>query len=641
MCGIAGFVTRDLGGEGLAEGLLGAMLDTIVHRGPDGEGVLLCPELGYFAGMRRLSIIDLEGGGQPIANEDGSVSVLFNGEIYNHVELRVELEGKGHVFRTRSDTEVLVHLYEEHGAGLVHKLRGMFAFALLDRARGRLLLARDHFGQKPLYYHVGGGRLAFASELKALLELPFVPVEPDGGALLDYVSWFSLPPGETHLRGVRKLPAGCLMEVELGRELEVSSRVYWRFEQAEDGFGGGMDEAAEEAGRQLQDSVGVHLRSDVPVGVLLSSGLDSKLIGVTAGGLHCEGLATFTAGYDEEGSEFEGAAQTAHLMGSRHHEVRISAEDLAADVGRVAWHLDEPVADPAAFAVLRVCELARQHVKVLLSGEGADELFAGYAQRYEGMLQTLQRSDKLRRLALFLPRPGVPFPGSRLGRMSRRAHTSREMEMLALRVEGLPGDVRRVAGLNEEQLQRLLRREEELAERLIRRQRDDLHTLLALDMDWQLAESLLQKADKMSMAASIELRTPFLDVRLAEFAARVPSGMKLSDGIGKRVLRRHLARLDATESEQRPKRGFPIPLDAWFRGPLRDQVHDEVFREGAAWRGVLDDRLIRDCWRDLQSGAGSYGRVFYALWLYERWVGGLSEKVGRGSGLKVGREGVC
>ncbi len=619
MCGIAGFIDRETGDSATGEALLDRMLKRIRHRGPDGDGVLADARHGFYAGMRRLSIIDLEGGNQPIVNEDGTVAVLFNGEIYNYIELRDKLRARGHHFRTDSDTEVLVHLYEESGADLVKRLRGMFAFVIYDSARRRLLFARDHFGQKPLYYWTSGTRFAFGSELKSLMVLPFVPRSVDSDALLDYLSWFSLPAPRTHFHGIQKLPAGSLLELDLAAPAAAKHRTYWRFESARGPLLRDMGRAAEALDAALDDSVSVHLRSDVPVGVLLSSGLDSKIVGTYAAARHPGGMSTFTAGYAGEGSEFDGARRTAEAMGSTHYEIRITAEDLASDISRVAWHLDEPVGDPAAFAVFRVCELARNHVKVLLSGEGSDELFGGYAERYEGMLATLRRSDAMRRFGAFLPKPSLPYPPDKAGRFLRRAKTSRAAEMIALRIEGLPGDVRSPRGLTPAQLARMLVSQEELGAALVRPQRDDLHTLLALDMEWQLPDSLLLKADKMSMGTSIELRTPFLDVPLASLAARIHPDLKLSGGVGKCVLRRCMARRDPDETFDRPKRGFPIPVNAWLRGPLKDRVHDDVFRTAAAWRGTLDARLITELWNDLQSGQYDNGRVFYALWLYEIW----------------------
>lgn len=617
MCGIAGFVEKSWS-ETEARAHLRRMLDLIAHRGPDGEGTHVAAG-GLAFGMRRLSIIDLAGGAQPIWNETDDVAVVFNGEIYNHVELRADLESRGHRFRTHSDTEVLVHLFEEDGENMVQRLRGMFAFALLDTRNARLLIARDHFGQKPLYYTQGDGRFAFASELKSLFALPWVSRERDPEAFLDYVTWMSLPPPRTHFRHIAKLPAGHLLTLPLREPASFATKKYWSYELHSAPDLVEREPAVDALDATLRDSLKLHLRADVPVGVLLSSGLDSRVVTAYAQDLHEDGMQTFTVGFGGADSEAAGAAETAREIRSRHHALELGAADLAADIGRIARHLDEPVGDPAAFAVLRVCELAREHVKVLLSGEGSDELFGGYDGRYLGMLSTLRRSDKLRRFAPLLPAADPAGAPSRWQRLGARAHRSRGSEAVSLRIEGLPGDVRHPRGLTPAQLRRVSDRADEIAAHLFRGQRDVLSELLTLDLDWQLAESLLQKADKMSMAASIELRTPLLDLEVARLAARIPSSLKLPPGgPGKLVLRHCLAR-KLNEPLNRPKRGFPVPLAAWFTGPLRAEVEAAIFASDAACLGHLDRTLLKAAWDDFIAGTWDGARTIYALWLYETW----------------------
>jgi asparagine synthase (glutamine-hydrolysing) len=616
MCGIAGFIQPSWL-EAEAQARLGQMLDRIAHRGPDGEGTHLGPG-GAAIGMRRLSIIDLEGGWQPIWNEDESIGVVFNGEIYNYVELRAALEARGHHFRTRSDTEVLVHLYEEEGEKMVERLRGMFAFAILDSREWRLFLARDHFGQKPLYYYAGIGRFAFASELKALLTLPFVPRETDPEALLDYATWLSLPAPHTHFRHIRKLPAGCRLTVPLDFAKVAEPERYWSFEVREPAEIHDLDTAIEMLDAALEESVRLHFRADVPVGVLLSSGLDSRTVVAYARDLCPEGVSTFSVGYDEAGSELEGARETARELGTEHHELKITGTGIGEALDQVAWHLDEPIGDPAAFAVWEVCKFAREHVKVLLSGEGADELFAGYDVKYRSQLHTLNRSQGIRRLLGWLPRTNEAFPAGRLGRLQRRARGSLAAEIVQLRTQGLPGDQRFPRGATLQQLQRIRQREQEIGAAMVRPQRDLLSTLLAFDVDWLLAESLLQKADKMSMAASIELRTPFIDVPLAQVAARLGSGLKLGPETGKVALRACLARKIA-EPANRPKRGFALPLSRWLRGELHEQVREEIFSSRSACLAVLDRAHLRRAWDDFQARRWDGALVFYSLWLYEAW----------------------
>lgn len=596
---------------------LEAMLALITHRGPDGSGMHFQP--GLALGMRRLSIIDLEGGAQPIWNEDRTIGVIFNGEIYNYRELTAALTAAGHIFSTRTDTEVLVHLYEEHGAELVEKLRGMFAFALVDKRNERLFVARDHFGQKPLYYACDGARFAFASELKCLLSLTWVRAERDPEAFLDYVSWLSLPPPRTHFAGIRKLVAGASLTLSLGEPARATPQRYWRYRLDSVPDLIALEPAAETLEATLHESVRLHLRADVPVGVLLSGGLDSRVITAYAQELQNGSVQTFTVGFAGGDSELASAAETAREVRSQHHPLELGPADLAKTIERVAWHLDEPIGDPAAFAVLQICELARSHVKVLLSGEGADELFAGYDQRYLGILATLARSDKLRRFAPLLPTPDPTAPASRAQRLFGRAHHTRGSEIAALRIEGLPGDVRHPRGLTASQLRRLRLRMTEFGRQLHRSERDTLSELLVFDLNWQLPESLLQKADKMSMAASIELRTPILDREVASLAARVPSSLKLPPGgPGKLLLRHSLARkLD--EPMRRPKKGFPVPLSEWFRGPLREQVEETLFSSRSICLQELDGKLLRAAWNDFLGGAWDGGLVLYSLWLYETW----------------------
>jgi asparagine synthase (glutamine-hydrolysing) len=623
MCGIAGIVDRS---EPDPAGALGRMLARIVHRGPDGEGTYISKADGLAIGMRRLSIIDLEGGAQPIWNEDSTVGVVFNGEIYNYLELRRELEAKGHRFRTHSDTEVLVHLYEELGSEITKRLRGMFAFCIFDSRKRTLLLARDHFGQKPLYFARGSGRFAFASELKCLLALPWVNRELRPGAFLDYVTWLSLPPmspgGQTHFAGVWKMHPGELVRVLLGNPGEAVSVGDWNYSLAKEADLTNEDDATDALDAALKDSVRVHLRADVPVGVLLSSGLDSRTVSAYAQDLQGGMMQTFTVGFGAADSELLGAAKTAKEIASKHHALELTANDLADNIERIAWHLDEPIGDPAAFAVLKVCELARNHVKVLLSGEGSDELFGGYEGRYAGMLATMERTQRLRRFRGLLG--GRWFLNSfasrsRWTRMRARATSTPASEMATLRIEGFPGDITNPRGLTEDQLGKIHMLADVYGASVFRPQRDRLSELLCFDIRWQLAESLLQKADKMSMGASIELRTPILDTEVAKVAARIPSSLKLPPGgPGKLILRKVLAR-KLNEPMNRPKLGFPVPLAQWFAGPLHDRVRDELFAGNSAVCEQLDRKLLTAAWEDTVAGRWDGGRTFYSLWLYEVW----------------------
>lgn len=616
MCGIAGIVDLSMSAEERT-GRLAGMLGSIIHRGPDSQGSHDQPDLGLSLGIRRLSIIDLAGGEQPMWNEDRTIGVVFNGEIYNYRELRQVLMGAGHQFRTQSDTEVLVHLYEQHGLEMFVHLRGMFAFAIFDLRKRSLLLARDHFGQKPLYYCHRQGRLAFASEIKGLRHVPFVSQEVDESAYLDYLFWLSLPAPQTHFRDVQKLMPGSYLEVRLSDCASAGQQRFWRFRDARRADLGQMRRAVDALEAALADSLAVHVRADVPVGVLLSSGVDSLSVGLYAQRVLGRGLATFSVGTESDATEHLDAERVARRLGTRHHHVILSGAEFAGRLERVAWHLDEPIGDPAACAVMLVCELARQHVKVVLSGEGADELFGGYAGRYQGMRSQLERSAHWRAMRYFLHREQAAFPTNRWRRMRQRVYWSRGEEAVSLRT-GLSHETAKLL-LVEEHLQRMRHRQQAYATQLYSPERDLLGELMALDMQWQLAESLLQKGDKMSMAASLELRCPFLDIAVADVAARVPAGLKLGrTGPGKLVLRQCVDRR-LPGAGNAPKRGFALPLRRWLAGDLRQQVEDMLFSADSKALQWTRPGSLAQLWEECKAGRSDVAHLFYGMLIYEVW----------------------
>jgi asparagine synthase (glutamine-hydrolysing) len=620
MCGIVGFVDPSAS-EGAQRARLKGMLHLIHHRGPDGEGTHIEPALHVAMGMRRLSIIDIAGGDQPIWNEAKTKCVFFNGEIYNYVELRAELIALGHRFRTSSDTEVLVHAYEQYGSAMLNRLRGMFGLAILDLENRVLFLARDCFGQKPLYYAFEGNKFAFASELKSLLVLPWVSRELDETSFFDFVSWHSVPAPRTHFRSISKLAAGTFLEIRLPILSELAAQRFWRYPVKGGTPIESMDEAVDALDRVLDDSMRLHLRSDVPVGILLSGGLDSRVVAAYAAAASPNKLSTFSVGFEGvPDSEHIEAARTAKEIGTDHHTVFLKSADLADDIEAVAWHLDEPIGDPAAFAVLGLCRFARQHVKVLLGGEGSDELFAGYVGRYHGMMKTVSRTNSLRWLANVLPPPRTAYPTTAFGRLRQRVHSKRGAEVLSLRIEGFPGDVRGPRGLTVPQLDRLRRRQTELGDVFCPPDGEMLAEMTGVDVAWQLPDSLLLKSDKMSMAASIELRCPFLDPEVARLASRIASSLKISsDGVtGKMPLRLCLQR-KLPEGLNRPKKGFPIPLATWIAGPLRQPVESVVKGSSSAWKQFLSPALVEQAWRQFVDGDRSLASCFYSLWLHDIW----------------------
>ena len=560
------------------------MSATLVHRGPDSDGELLDGPVGLAA--RRLSIIDLEGGDQPIANEDGTVHVVQNGEVYNFRELRAELEQAGHRFSTRSDTEVLVHLYEEHGEGFAERLRGMFAVAIWDSRRRRLVVARDRFGIKPLYYRDASGELMFASELRAL---PRGEVDPD--ALEAFLAFNSVPAPLSIFAGTNKLPAGHLLVWQDGEtRVERYARPVPADVRDEDSA-----ELAEELRARLRDSVRAHLIADVPVGVLLSGGVDSSLLAALAAQESGEAVHTFSIGFEERSfDELGDARSVASMYGTRHEELTLRP-DAALLLPRLAETFDEPFADSSALPTYLVSELAARHVKVALSGEGGDELFGGY-YTYAADLLAL-------RVGRFVP--GVKPLVERLPSSSRRASFDYKAKRF-VRGAALPPlerhhawkeifspDVRaeltgRRSGYDPVDLLRARFEETEGAELLTRLQDVDLGTYLVDD--------LLVKTDRASMAHSLEARVPYLDPVVAGLAQSLPTRLKVR-GLRKKVLlRKAAAPLLPRRIVYGRKRGFSIPAAAWLRGELepfaRDVLAPDTLRRQGFFRPEPVERLI-------------------------------------------------
>jgi len=581
MCGIAGILDLDRGPVGEAE--LRSMCAAITHRGPDGAGVYLAPGVGL--GMRRLSIIDLRTGNQPIGNEDGTVQVVFNGEIYNFKDLRRDLEGRGHRFRTATDTEAIVHLYEEHGAACVELLRGMFAFAIWDESRRRLLLARDRLGIKPLYYTMANGRLAFASELKAVVQLPTLEATIDWRALGSLLTTLYTPADQSILAGVRKLEAGHVLIAQPGTGVRVQR--YWEAVFEPD-YGRAEADVADELRALLEQSVRLHLVSDVPLGAFLSGGVDSSTVVGLVSRATSEPVKTFSIGFREEEFDESGDARlVAERFGTDHHEeiVDPAAVDVLEDV---AFHLDEPLGDSSAIPTYLVSRLAAGHVKVVLSGDGGDELFGGY-DRYlvEGRER---RHGRLERWAL--GRAARLMPRGMRGRDHLR-HLSLSDERRYLDSLTLFGAEEKRELLLPEVFDQIARHDpwHREAERLSR-SRHWLTRLQAVDLASYLPLDVLTKVDRMSMAHSIEVRVPFLDHVVVEFAARIPPEWLLRDGQSKLILKRSMQELLPRSVLAKPKRGFAVPFGKWFRGPLRDYVRDILLSERSRRRGILASAAI-------------------------------------------------
>jgi asparagine synthase (glutamine-hydrolysing) len=609
MCGIAGIVGLD--GGPVREDEVRRMCAAMVHRGPNGEGTYLGRGVGL--GMRRLSVIDLFTGDQPIRNEDGSVWVVFNGEIYNYRELRLRLEAAGHRFSTASDTETIAHLYEDYAEGCVDHLRGMFAFAVWDENRKRLLLARDRLGIKPLYYAEVRGRLVFSSELKALLQLSEIERRIDWRSFDHLLTFFTTPKDSSIISGIRKLEPGHVLLASPFEPVQV--RKYWdAVWQAEPG----RSEAdwVDEIRALLEESVRLHLVSDVPLGAFLSGGIDSSSVVAMMARHTRQRVKTFSIGFaDAAFSELPHARRVAKALGTDHRELILEPDALSI-LDDLTWHLDEPFGDSSAIPTYMVSKLAREHVTVVLSGDGGDELFAGY-DRY--LVEARERIWNL-----------LPSAGRRVLREVAERLPERVRGRNFLRHVTLPGPQRYLDAST------LLRRDEK--ERLVHpdvaahlREHDSsrfgldcllqdgldwLSALQRLDLKTYLPLDILTKVDRMSMAHSLEARVPLLDHRLVELACRIPPELKLNGGTTKHVFKKAMRGILPDETIDRPKQGFAIPLGRWFRGRLGPFVRDLLLSERSRARGILDPAAVE---RRIARADGGLGLDLWTLISFELW----------------------
>jgi asparagine synthase (glutamine-hydrolysing) len=611
VCGICGMAARD----GVDRSALHAMSAALVHRGPDSAGAMVDGPVALAA--RRLAIIDIPGGDQPITGVDGRVTVVQNGEIYNHERLRRELERRGHRFQTRSDTEVLLHLYEEHGLGFLERLRGMFALALWDRAEERLVLARDAFGIKPLYYWKHGHDLSFASELRALACQPAFPREIDPDAVEAYLAFNSIPGPLTAFRAARKLTAGHWLTWQDGR---VRSGRWARPApvHADAVRRESARELAAELRERLRDSVRAHLVSDVPVGVLLSGGIDSSALTALAAGASPTPVRTFSIGFAERSfDELSRARLVARRYGTRHHEL-VVRPDAAELLPKIAAGFDEPLGDSSALPTYLVSGLAAEHVKVVLSGEGGDELFGGYETYVADLLAArVGRTARVlepvaRRLPSSDRRVSVDY---RLKRFVRGAHLA-PLERHHAWKEIFDRDQRR-ALLGIEAADPLTRYRGRWAETA---GAEPLARLQDVDLGVYLVDDLLVKTDRMSMVHSLEARVPFLDPHVAELALALPTALKVSGPRKKRLLRQAVAPLLPRAIARGRKRGFSIPAAAWLRGPLVPFAREVLSRDRTRTQGVFDPTTVtatldahvarhQDLSRQL------WGLICFSLWL--------------------------
>ena len=619
MCGIAGIV--DLDGLEPTDGVaVGRMTAALRHRGPDDAGSFLDDRAAL--GHARLSIIDLAAGHQPMCNEDESIWIAFNGEIYNFPELYPRLQARGHQFRTRCDTEAILHLYEDHGERCVDHLQGMFAFAIWDQKQRRLLLARDRIGIKPLYYQQVGNRLLFGSELKAILAVPGVPRRIDPAALQDYLTFLWIPAPKTIFEGIGKLPAGHTATLD-----DHGFRVcqYWDLSFPE------PSHASEATLRgqfldQFQAAVRSHQLGDVPVGAFLSGGLDSSAVVALMSRPDAGPVVTNSIGFDEAAyNELGHADAVAFRLETEHHR-EVVRPDAVGLVHQLAWHYDEPFADPSAIPTFCVSRLARRQVKVALSGDGGDENMAGY-RKYK----LHQRERAVRR---WIPQGGRRFVFGPLARVYPKA----DWLPRPLRAKST---LRNLAATDPEAI--YLSRaalDPAFALRLIRPEvratgydcrtviadvyhrsdaRDPLARELYTDIKTYLCDDILAKVDRASMAVGLEVRVPLLDHKFMEFMATIPSGCKLRGGVGKSLFKEAVRPILGAEVVDRSKMGFSVPLESWFRGPLRTMIEDTLFAPDAFIRSLLDMATVRRIWQAHQAGAGRMESLIWAVFMLECW----------------------
>jgi asparagine synthase (glutamine-hydrolysing) len=614
MCGICGLVSLD-GATAPDPAVLAAMNETLLHRGPDSDGSMIDGPCGLA--MRRLSIIDLAGGDQPIANEDGRIKVVQNGEIYNYRELMEELLGRGHTFSTHSDTEVLVHLYEERGPSFVEALRGMFAIAIWDGREQRLLLARDRFGIKPLYYRVAGGAVSFASELKALLRQPGFSRDIDPEALESFLAFNSIPSPLTIFKEARKLPAGHVLVAERG-DVTISRFARPQPASADQVRTEGDDVLAEELRDRLRDSVRAHLVSDVPVGVLLSGGIDSAALTALAAGESGYRVSTFSIGFEESSfDELRQARLVAERYGTDHHELvlRPDAVDL---LPRLVEAFDEPFGDSSALPTYLVSRLAADTVKVVLSGEGGDELFGGYYTYVADRLAPRigKAAPFLRPLVDLLPssseKVSFDYKAKRFMRGAHlppveRHHAWKEIFSPKAQDDLLAGD--RISDPVDAYRARYA--ETEGAPELAR--------LQDLDLGIYLVDDLLVKTDRASMAHSLEARVPFLDTEVADLALALETRQKVRGLSKKRLLRRAVEPLVPREILRGRKQGFSIPVAAWLRGDLKPFARDVLSPETIERQGCLRPEAVTRVLDDHVSGKEDLSRQIWGLLSFTLW----------------------
>ena len=628
MCGINGIALSSRSRRRFDVATLRRMRDVLTHRGPDDAGIFVSAA-NVGLGHRRLSIVDVASGQQPMTNEDGNLQITYNGEIYNHADFRAPLEARGHVYQSHCDTETILHLYEEHGEKCVEHLRGMFAFAIWDERKRELFIARDRLGVKPLYYaQTFDGSLYFASEIKSLLETGVIKPEINFQVLPDYLANHAPSGEETLFSGIKRLLPGHTL---LWRDGELQIKRYWDVSfQSHENESRSDSDYIEEWRELFRESVRLRLMADVPLGMFLSGGIDSSAIAAVMSGMVAEPIKTFSVAFAErEANELEYARLVARAFKTDHHEVVVSPEDFFAALPKLVWHEDEPIAHPSSVALYFVSELAARHVKVVLTGEGSDELLAGYG-RYRKTILNLKLGAHYQKLPTAI-RQTISRQVAALPLASRlRQKLQRTFLTVAPDFESIYFD-------NFAVFPRFMQRDlltVNASERIgagnldpyaivgnLLEQSDAdslLNSLLYADTKTYLHE-LLMKQDQMSMAASIESRVPFLDHKLVEFSAKLPEHLKLRGATTKYILRESMKGLLPEAILSRPKMGFPVPVGAWFRGAHASLIDEYVLGERASSRDIFDPAFVRSLVQRHQTGGEDHSERLWALVNFEIW----------------------
>jgi asparagine synthase (glutamine-hydrolysing) len=617
MCGITGFVGID------DERLLRAMCSVLIHRGPDEDGFYSAPGIGLA--MRRLAIIDLKTGSQPIANESRDIWVVFNGEIYNYQELRKDLLNRGHILSTTSDTETIVHLYEDYDLGFLGYLRGMFSIALWDEKRGRLILARDRIGEKPLFYSLVGNHLFFGSEIKAILQaVSKRSVEPQ--AICDYLTAGYVPGGQTFYQGISKLPPGHLLIWEKGK---IDVRRYWQY-RPERNRVIPFDEAAVRLGDLLDETVRLCLKSDVEVGGFLSGGIDSSVICALMR-KHDAEVQTFSVGYQGEATGFNElgyAKRVAQFLGTHHHELILSPRSSMELLPQILWHYDEPHGEPTSVLVYLLCEFTRQRVKVALSGTGGDEIFFGYPRhtgirmlQYYRLLPAFFRKYMVDRVISKWPES---TKGSRFAKRAKRFISGSDLsteEAYLTWLNLLPRDAR--DGLATQDIERAAA--DPAGDRFLRDHLTEsdqcslMDRVAALDVEGYLPEYQLAYMDRMSMAHGLEVRSPLCDFELVSFVTSLPTSYRLNGLRTKRIFKEIAKRWIPAEIAERRKVGFDSPIGQWFKGELREFLVNFLSVQHVKRSGLLDPQKVQAVINDHLSGRRDYSLQLWSLLALEGW----------------------